>query len=50
MPPYIVFSDKTLTEIASVKPTTRAALSRISGVGPKKLELYADDVLAIVRR
>jgi DNA helicase-2/ATP-dependent DNA helicase PcrA len=50
MPPYIVFSDRTLVEIAAKRPGTAGALSTVAGVGPKKLELYAADVLAIVNR
>ncbi|HEU5033406.1 MAG TPA: ATP-dependent DNA helicase UvrD2 [Mycobacteriales bacterium] len=48
MPPYIVFSDRTLVAIATARPATRGLLARVSGVGPKKLEEYGDDVLAIV--
>ncbi len=46
VPAYVVFHDTTLHEIATVRPQTREALSAISGVGPAKLERYADDVLA----
>ena len=45
MPAYVVFHDTTLHEIAAVRPQTREELSAISGVGPTKLERYADDVL-----
>jgi DNA helicase-2/ATP-dependent DNA helicase PcrA len=45
VPAYVVFHDSTLHEIAAVRPTTREQLSTISGVGPAKLERYADDVL-----
>jgi DNA helicase-2/ATP-dependent DNA helicase PcrA len=45
VPAYVVFHDSTLHEIAAVRPTTRAELSAISGIGPAKLERYADDVL-----
>jgi DNA helicase-2/ATP-dependent DNA helicase PcrA len=49
MPPYIVFSDRTLAAIATARPRTRAELAAISGVGPKKLDDYAEDVLGVVR-
>ena len=49
MPPYIVFSDRTLAAIASVRPSSRSELAAISGVGPKKLEDYAVAVLDVVR-
>jgi DNA helicase-2/ATP-dependent DNA helicase PcrA len=46
VPAYVVFHDKTLHEIAAVRPRTREELSAIAGVGPAKLERYADDLLA----
>jgi DNA helicase-2/ATP-dependent DNA helicase PcrA len=45
IPAYIVFHDAVLHEIAAQRPQTREELSAISGVGPAKLESYADDVL-----
>jgi DNA helicase-2/ATP-dependent DNA helicase PcrA len=48
VPPYVVFHDKTLAAIAVAKPTSSAALREIAGVGPAKVERYADDVLAVV--
>jgi DNA helicase-2/ATP-dependent DNA helicase PcrA len=50
VPAYVVFHDKTLAEIATTRPKDWADLSAISGVGEKKLDLYADDVLEIVAR
>ena len=47
-PPYIVFSDATLVAIADAKPASRAALARVSGVGPTKLERYAEPLLAVL--
>ncbi|PZS19977.1 MAG: ATP-dependent DNA helicase [Pseudonocardiales bacterium] len=47
-PPYIVFSDATLVAIADARPPSRAALARISGVGPMKLERYAEPLLAVL--
>ncbi len=46
---FIVFYDRTLKEIARRKPTTRSNLATIAGVGTKKLNDYAETVLAIVR-
>jgi ATP-dependent DNA helicase RecQ len=48
VPPYVIFHDRTLTEIASVKPGGRAALERINGVGEGKLARYGEAVLAVV--
>ena len=45
VPAYVVFHDTTLHEIAAVRPQTREELSAISGVGPAKLERYADGLL-----
>jgi DNA helicase-2/ATP-dependent DNA helicase PcrA len=47
-PPYIVFSDATLVAIADAKPASRAALAQISGVGPMKLDRYAEPLLAVL--
>ncbi|MDQ6849572.1 MAG: UvrD-helicase domain-containing protein, partial [Actinomycetota bacterium] len=48
VPPYVVFSDATLVAIADSRPSSRGALSQISGVGPTKLARYAPPVLAVV--
>ena len=46
VPAYVVFHDSTLAEIAERSPKTRGELAGVAGVGPAKLERYADDVLA----
>ena len=48
VPPYVIFHDRTLTEITSTKPGSRAALERINGVGEGKLARYGEAVLAVV--
>src|SRR5256885_2359625 len=45
MPPYIVFSDRTLVSIAQARPSTPAELLGISGVGAQKLEKWGSAVL-----
>lgn len=40
VPPYIVFNDATLEEMAAERPSTEADLSKISGVGEQKLQEY----------
>ena len=46
VPAYVVFHDATLREIATVMPTSLAALGTISGIGEGKLAKYGGDVLA----
>jgi DNA helicase II / ATP-dependent DNA helicase PcrA len=48
VPAYVVFHDATLAQIAERKPRDRADLAAVSGIGPTKLDRYADEVLAIV--
>jgi DNA helicase II / ATP-dependent DNA helicase PcrA len=48
VPAFVVFTDATLQLIAEQRPTSPAALLRISGVGPTKLERYGDSLLAVV--
>ncbi|GAA2184232.1 DNA helicase RecQ [Brooklawnia cerclae] len=48
VPAYVVFPDATLVAIAQQRPDSRDALSGISGVGAKKLELYGDAIVGIV--
>ncbi|WP_224995483.1 DNA helicase RecQ [Cesiribacter sp. SM1] len=45
LPPYIIFSDKTLREMAERQPVTEAALLRIGGVGRQKLDRYGQDFI-----
>ncbi len=48
--PYTVFHDRTLEEIASLKPATLDALAHCYGIGVVKLEKYGPAVLDIVKR
>ena len=48
VPPYVVFHDSTLREMAATKPTSLAALGRISGVGSAKLERYGDAFVEVI--
>ena len=49
VPPYVIFHDATLREMAAIKPQDRHALSEISGVGARKLEAYGDAFLEVIR-
>ncbi len=48
MPPYVIFHDRTLAEIAQARPRTSAALAKIGGVGQGKLDRYGAEVLRLV--
>lgn len=49
LPPYMIFADSTLREMAQVFPANHMAMIRISGVGERKLEKYGDEFLEEVR-
>jgi len=48
VPPYHLFSNRTLAAIAEARPQSNEELLAVSGVGPAKLESYGDEVLDIV--
>jgi DNA helicase-2/ATP-dependent DNA helicase PcrA len=48
VPAFVVFTDVTLAAIAERRPGRREELAVIAGIGPRKLGLYGDDVLALV--
>ena len=50
LPPYVIFHDATLREMAALRPVSRADLAQINGVGTRKLEAYGDAFLALIRR
>ena len=49
-PPYIVFSDKVLHSLATIKPTTIAQFGAISGIGEHKKEKYGARFLALIQK
>jgi ATP-dependent DNA helicase RecQ len=49
VPPYVIFHDATLMQMATDKPQTSEALLAISGVGQTKLERYGPAFLEVVR-
>jgi ATP-dependent DNA helicase RecQ len=49
VPPYVVFHDRTLMEIADRAPDTLQALAEVPGVGPAKLDRYGPRVLELVK-
>ncbi|MDN6499794.1 MAG: HRDC domain-containing protein, partial [Yaniella sp.] len=48
VPAFVVFTDATLVAIAENLPTDLKQLRQLPGVGPKKLERYGTEVLAIL--
>ena len=49
VPPYIVFSDKTLTHMCIVKPETKEEMLTVSGVGEYKFGKYGERFLDRIR-
>ena len=48
VPAYVIFNDATLVALATARPSTRAQLLRVSGLGAVKAQRFGDDVLRIV--
>ena len=48
VPAYVVFTDLTLSALAERRPTSREALLDVPGIGPAKLELYGEALLAMI--
>ena len=49
VPPYVIFSDKTLRVMVKNRPTDSQALLRCHGVGDRKLEAYGEAFLRTIR-
>ncbi len=49
LPPYVVFHDSTLREMAALRPTSIAALAGVTGVGQAKREAYGEAFLAVLQ-
>ena len=48
VPPYVVFSDATLQEMAAERPVNRVGMLGISGVGMKKFETYGEAFIRLI--
>ncbi|WP_424944531.1 DNA helicase RecQ [Aliiroseovarius crassostreae] len=48
VPAYVVFTDRTLIEMAEKRPVTLDEMARIGGVGAKKLDTYGDAFLSVI--
>ncbi len=49
VPPYVIFHDRTLAEIASKRPKSDADLHDITGLGDRKIARYGDKLLELVK-
>ncbi|TFI59410.1 DNA helicase RecQ [Sphingomonas parva] len=49
VPPYVIFHDSTLREMAGLRPTTLHGLSQVAGVGVAKLERYGEAFVETIR-
>jgi ATP-dependent DNA helicase RecQ len=49
VPPYVIFSDRTLVEMSAYYPQSLASLLSISGVGQVKLNSYGETFLAVIK-
>ena len=49
VPPYVIFHDATLREMAAVRPANLDEMGRVSGIGARKLDAYGEAFLKAVR-
>lgn len=49
VPPYIVFSDKTLIQMCAVKPATKDEMLTVSGVGEAKYQKYGEQFIKVIQ-
>lgn len=50
VPPYVIFHDRTLMELAAARPASRTAMSSVPGVGETKLDRYGPAFLSVIAR
>ena len=48
VPAYVILHDRTLKELAEMRPSTRGHLSMVTGIGAAKIEHYGDELLALM--
>ncbi|MEZ0495898.1 DNA helicase RecQ [Sphingomonas sp. IW22] len=49
LPPYVIFHDSTLRDMAMARPASLSEMGRIAGVGQRKLDAYGADFLEVIR-
>ena len=50
LPPYVIFHDSVLRDMAMVRPSSLAEMGQLSGVGARKLDAYGQDFLNVLRQ
>ncbi len=50
LPPYVVFHDATLRDMAAQRPQTLVAMGLINGIGQRKLDAYGEAFLSVIRQ
>ncbi|MFN3545855.1 MAG: DNA helicase RecQ [Mesorhizobium sp.] len=48
VPPYVIFHDRTLMELAAARPLSRVGMSAVPGVGDAKLDRYGPAFLSVI--
>jgi ATP-dependent DNA helicase RecQ len=49
VPPYVIFHDSTLRDMAAIRPKSLRDMALVSGVGTRKLEAYGEAFLAVLK-
>lgn len=50
IPPYMILPDRTLIELATMRPRTLAELQQINGLGPVKIQQYGEELLDLLQQ
>jgi ATP-dependent DNA helicase RecQ len=50
VPAFVIFGDKSLRDMARIKPTTREAFASVYGVGDYKLGAYAEPFIEVIKK
>lgn len=48
VPAYVIFSNRTLDELAIIKPKSRGELDGVHGIGPSRIDKYGDAIIALI--
>ena len=50
VPPYVIFHDSTLRDMAALRPASLSELGQLVGIGARKLEAYGEAFLGVIRQ